>query len=282
MEYFAKRGINITADFRAPLLQWLPRVSWRIAPIQTLLLAGLLLITLSSSAYLTSKISMLLIASLPILWGELTRTTRSLRTYSPSIMGILVFMGYSVHSALSNITNFWTYIIIATGAIGIHQARLFFIDAYPSRMAVPNLIDVLDKYNIREFYTYETRYNDALAGAINLEMPGKYKIHYIDSLSDVRKGWIVIPPTNSKSPSMECVPEAIEGDFKRDPKLNELLTTRKIEKLAIAKFKTLSSSKIWAQEADVSTYVDLILKEIGGNERFRGYAWLINAESLTN
>lgn len=280
VEYFARRGINITADFRSPLLQWLPRVSWRIAPLQTILLASLLLITFVSLVNLISKIFILLVSSLPILWGELTRTTRSLRTYSPSLMGILAFIGYAV--ANLSWPYLWVYLIISTVLIGAHQIWLFFTDVYPARMTIPNLIDALYKYNIKEFYTYETSYNDPLANAINLETPGKYKIHYINSLTEVKEGWIVIPPTNSKSPSMECAPEGIKGDFTKDPILNELLATRKIERLVTAKFKTFGSSKIWPQEADVATYMDLILKEIGENQRFRGYAWLINAEVISS
>lgn len=280
MGYFAKRGMNIPADFRAPLLQWLPRVSWRIAPFQTLLLAGFFFITFSSPVNFISKIFILLTSLLPVLWGELTQSTRSLRTYGPSLMGILVFLGYS--SAHLAWPHLWAYLIIATGIIGTHQIWLFFTDVYPARLAISNLIAELDKRNIREFYTYETSYNDPLANAINLERPPdkKYKINYMEKLDEIKNGWIVIPPTNSKSISMECVPEAMSGDYTKDPKLNELLATRKIERLATAKFKTFSSSKIWPQEADVATYMDLILKEVGDNERFRGYAWLINAEVL--
>ena len=157
---------------------------------------------------------------------------------------------------------------------------LFFNDIYPARMAVPNLIDALDKHHIQEFYTYETAYNDALSDTINAEVPGKYKIHYLKSLDDIKTGWVVIQSTNSKSPSMECDPEAIEGDFIRDPKLNKLLATRKIEQLATAKFETFGSSRVWPQEADVATYMDLILKEIDDDARFRGYAWLINVENI--
>ncbi len=282
MEYFSKRGMNIPADFRAPLLQWLPKVSWRIAPFQTLLLAGAFLITFSNPVNFVSKVFILLISLSPVLWGELTRSTRSLRTYSPSLMGIFIFLGYALDNltlppVLSNVEeHLWTYFIIATGLIGLHQIRLFFTDVYPARMAITNLIEELEKRNILEFYTYETHYNDPLTNALN----GKYKINYINSLSDVKKGWIVIPPTNSKSISMEGTPEAMDGDYTKDPKLNELLTTRKIEQLAAAKFKTFGTSKIWPQEADVATYMDLILKEVGDKERFRGYAWLINAEAL--
>lgn len=290
VEYFAKRRINIADDFRAPLLQWLPRMSWRIAPFQTLLLAGVFLITFSSPVDFVPKILILLISLLPIFWGELTRSTRSLRTYSPSLIGALLFLGYATaHMAWSNL---WLYLAIATGIIGIHQMWLFFTDVYPARMALSNLIAILEKYNIREFYTYKTRYNDPLVNAINLERPldaaqgkpeaEKYKIHFIDNLSDVKEGWIVIPPTNSKSPSMECVPEGMQGDFTKDLQLNKLLETRKIERLAMAKFKTFGTSKVWPQESDVMTYMDLVLKEIGDKERFRGYAWLVNAKALAN
>ena len=79
---------------------------------------------------------------------------------------------------------------------------------------------------------------------------------------------------------MEGAPESMNRGYAKDPKLNELLATRKIEQLATAKFKTMGTSIIWPQEGDVATYIDLILKENGDNERFRGYAWLINAEAL--
>lgn len=273
--YFAKRGMDIKPNFRAPLLKWLPRVAWRVAPLQTLLLAGLFLITFSNFLDLTAKIFIILASSLPVLWGELTGTTRSLRTYSPSLMGIFVFLGYSASHI--NWPNLEMYLVVSAIAIGTHQAWIFFSDVYPARMAIPNLIDALDKNNIKEFYTYETSYNDTFANYIS----DKYKIHRINSLSDIKKGWIIIPPTNSKSLSMECVQEAMNGDYTKDPKLNELLFTEKIEQLAAVKFKTFSSSKIWPQEADVATYMDLILKEVGKKERFRGYAWLINAEKLT-
>jgi len=280
VEYFAKRGMNVTNDFRAPLLQWLPRVSWRIAPLQTLMLIGALLITSSNSVNFASNLLILLVSLLPVFWGELTGTTRSLRTYSPSLMGILIFLGYvSAHLAWPRL---WTYLFIATGIIGLQQIWVFFNDVFPARMAIPNLIATLDKYNIREFYTYETSYNDALVNAINLERPPdkKYKINFIENLGEVKNGWVVIPPTNSKSISMECAPEGMAGNYTKDPRLNELLITKKIEQLATAKFKTFGSSKIWPQEADVATYMDLILKEIGDKERFRAYAWLINAEAL--
>lgn len=274
VEYFAKRGMNIGRDFRSPLFHWLTRVSWRVAPIQTLLLISLFLITFIYRTDMTSKILVLLASSLPVILGELTRSTRSLRTYSPSLMGIFLFLGYA--SASLNWPHVWIYLIVATAIIGLHQFWLFFTDIYPARIAISNLIKELAKYNILEFYTYKTSYNNSFVDALKK----KYIIHYINSIDDIKKGWIIIPPTNSRSPYMEGDPEALDGDYTKDPKLNELLTTRKIDKIATAKFKTLGSSKIWPQEADVATYMDLILKEVGENERFRGYAWLVNAENI--
>lgn len=280
MDYFAKRGMKIEADFRAPLLLWLPKLAWRVAPLQTLLLTGIFLLFISSSSNIILKILIIFISLLPILWGEITGGVHSLRTFSPALIGILFFLGFTVVSLdFQYLPPFFAFTVMV---IGVQQLWVFFNDVFPSRMTIPNLIDTLDKNNIREFYTYETHYNDALVNAINLERPAdkKYKINYINSLSDIEKGWIVIPPTNSKSISMECAPEAMNGDYTRDPKLNELLTTRKIEQLATAKFKTFGSSKIWPQEADVATYMDLILKEIDENQRFKGYAWLVKAEKI--
>ena len=273
IQYFARRGMNVTADFRAPLIQWLPNVAWRIAPLQTLLLMGMLLLILSDPTDFALKILILLISLSPILWGELTRSVHSLRTFSPALMGILLFLGFAFSRSEPHLQ---IYLIIAIIIIGIHQMWLLLTDIYPSRMAISNLIDTLNKYNIQEFYTYNTTFNDSFANIISK----KYKINYINSLSDVNGGWIIVPPTNSMSISMEGTPEAMAGDYTKDPELNELLATKKIEKLATAKFKTFSSSKIWPQEADVSTYMDLILKEVDDAKRFRGYAWLLNADEL--
>lgn len=48
-----------------------------------------------------------------------------------------------------------------------------------------------------------------------------------------------------------------------------------IERKALRKYKTLSSSRYWIHEADVPSYRDLILGEISEIDYKRGYAWLV-------
>ena len=109
----------------------------------------------------------------------------------------------------------------------------------------------------------------------------KYDIHFIATLEEGKDGYIVVPPTTAKGMPMADERYAIDkGDFKEDPLFNELFKNRTIEKYAIVSFKTLSSSKIWAQENEVSSYRDLILKEITDDDRWRGYAWILDGRRL--
>lgn len=281
IEYFAKRGLKVSADFRAPLFQWLPRVVWRIVPIQILMLFGLLSIALLNQTELISITTVLLISISPILWGELTRSVHSLRTFNPAFTGAFLLLGYTYYNVQD--PAIYVFLWILTLIMSIQQFWTFFTDVLPSRMGLPNLIAALDKHNIKEIYTYDTIFNDIFAGALNIEKPlaGKYKINFIKKLTDISRGWIVIPPTNSKTLSMECTRESIEeNDFIDDTLLKELLNTKKIEQIATAKFKTFGSSKIWNQEADVITYFDLILGEINDYDRYKSYGWLVNAEKL--
>ena len=50
--------------------------------------------------------------------------------------------------------------------------------------------------------------------------------------------------------------------------------------IASASFKTFGTSRIWGNESEVTSYRELTLKEISGDDRWRGRAWILDAGKL--
>ena len=109
-------------------------------------------------------------------------------------------------------------------------------------------------------------------------VPPPFHIYYIQRLDEVADGWIVIPGTSSKA--LNATDEIENGDYVKDPVLNHLIETRQIEKIAEVKFKTYGSSIIWVHEDDITSYRALHLRDIGPEDLYRGYAWLIHSSKL--
>ena len=51
-------------------------------------------------------------------------------------------------------------------------------------------------------------------------------------------------------------------------------------KIAECKFKTFGTSDIWTQEAEITSYRDLILHDVSTKDFFRGHAWLIHSNKF--
>ena len=214
----------------------------------------------------------------PILWAKMTGASQCARTFSAGLISLPLATGY-LFSVFE--INYWPPVLIIMVLAFIWNLWKFFSDIYPARLVGSDLTKILLSLKIKEFYTYDTEYNNTLVKVIDPAVLKNIKIHYIQSLKEVKDGWIFIPGTSSKAMQMSSERESIrEGDYTKDPVLNEMLETRRIEKIAAAKFKTFGTSNIWVEESEVSGYRDLILKEITKQDRFRGYAWLINAKNL--
>ena len=92
--------------------------------------------------------------------------------------------------------------------------------------------------------------------------PDEFEVKYIKRISDIKRGYLVVPQTSAKSVSMETQKEAIDyGDFVKDPELDQLIVSGQIEEIAVARIPTLGNSKYFAQESEVTSYLDLMLKE---------------------
>lgn len=292
VDYFAKRGITVNKYTRGQGLAWVPKYFWRIIPMHIIAYIVLLVITLfiiRSQNLDFINLSLILFLSLsPILWGELTKGVQIGRAYAPGLVGVLIFIAYalSLIQTAYNPTIYWTIFYLTLVATTAWNLKMFINDVFPARMAIPNLIDILQKRKITEFYTYKTDYNNALVNAIDLnpKVAGKFKINYIKLISEIKdpNAWLVIPSTSSKALHMESEKEGIrDGDFDdKDPILYKLIKTRVIEKIAEAKIKTWGTSRIWVHGSEVSSYRDLILGDVKEIDIFKGYAWLVNINKI--
>jgi hypothetical protein len=83
-------------------------------------------------------------------------------------------------------------------------------------------------------------------------------------------------PASVKSSNKETQRCAIEhGDFDSDPELNRMLESKAIKKSVVASFTTFGTSRVWINHAEVASYRDLILREIGDDDRWRGRRWVL-------
>ena len=79
---------------------------------------------------------------------------------------------------------------------------------------------------------------------------------------------------------MESEKYAIKnGDFNEDKFLNLILKNKFKNNEIIKRFKTMGSSKYFVNESEVTSYRNLILKQIHDYDRYRGYAWIIRLNS---
>ena len=109
--------------------------------------------------------------------------------------------------------------------------------------------------------------------------PGEFEVEYIKQMSQIKSGFLVVPQTSAKSVAMETQREAIvNGDFMKDMELDQLIVSGRIEEIAVARIPTLGNSKYFAQESEVTSYLDLMLKRISQLDFYRGNAWIVEIE----
>ncbi len=285
--YFVKNNLKIPSNLRGGGFWWVPKIFFRMAPFHTAIYGTILIsiifnIFSPSSTIDVGSLIFLIIASLsPILWAELTKAYQVSRSYSSGLIGFLLLIGFGIYFFQGR-QYFWTLALILLAVTFMWNLWKFFTDIYPARMSFNKIIKSFDKYKIKEIYTYKTFYNESfLDNFATTPALKNLKITFIQYLKDVQDGWILVPATTHKAGYLPAEESIQQGDFREDLILNELLETKKIEQIATIKFKTVyGSDNIWLQEADIMTYLDLMLHYITDKDRFRGHAWLLHSSKL--
>ena len=293
MDYFEKIGRPIPPDMRGAGVPWLIRYFPSVVPGHCILslayiltVVGLYIWTDSSWTVYALAILMVILSISPVLVGELTKGPQIARSYYPALVGILLWIGYSTNQVSQILGQeggviFWlTLTVVILGSV-IWSSYVFVKDLLPTRMAATRLSTELQRLGISEFYTYDTVYNDSLVRCLSDRDTSRLKINYIESISEINQGFLVVPNTSSKSFNLEAQTWAIEhGDFDLDPKLNELIASKTISDYSVARFKTMGTSRFWCHESEVTTYRDLILKEITKDDRYKSLAWIVDVTKL--
>ena len=286
---FAKLGIAVHRTTRGAGLSWIPKLLWIFAPFHTALFIASFAVGQYKSIVngniieSVSLMAITIIALSPIIWAEITKVPRISRTYSPVLISGLLVPAYVIFG-----TVLTTYaLILVSGFVILSFAWNFWRfadDVYPSRMTVRNFMQIVRRLGINNIYTYRTSFNipfiDAVPGIGKSEyLPEQnivppFRVHYIERLDEVKNGWIAIPGIDRITISLTG---AMDDDYGKDPLLNHLIKTKQMDKIAVAKFKTYSTSNIWPNEDEVVSYCALYLKS---NDLYRGYAWLIHSSKL--
>ena len=71
----------------------------------------------------------------------------------------------------------------------------------------------------------------------------------------------------------------IDGHFKDDLSLVNLIETKEIEKHALKKFKTMSSYPYYIYDDEVLSYRSIYLKNINEADRYKGLGWVLDLNS---
>ena len=291
-DFFAKRNQPIATNMRGEGPKWVFRYFSLMMPFELVMVSVCLVLLVIDYVFIELNLKLLLelvaifiLSICPIIVAEVSRAPQMGRSYFPTYPGIILFIAYSAYQI--NQSPVWDPIILWVLAVAfvlfsaVRNAKKFLDDVWPARMAPAWLSKTLNQLGVSEFFTYDTPYNDAFVDSMSAADLEKYKVRYIDNINEVKKGVIVIPGTSSKSFNMESQKCAIEqGDFTSDKDLNYLIETRKISDFAIARLKTFGNSRFWGHESEVVSFRDLILKDIDENDRWRGWAWVLDAEKL--
>tara|TARA_B100000401_G_C52588078_1_gene615860 strand:- start:16 stop:768 length:753 start_codon:yes stop_codon:yes gene_type:complete len=234
---------------------------------------------------LISFIAIIFVGILPTLIVEITKGLQVGKSYLSSLTGVIItlVLGYEYLELTLGVLAKYIFTLLTIIQI-LRFYTLYKSDLLPCRMAPQRLRNFLIENNIKDFYTYKTNYNTQFVGNLLYGYESEFNVKYVKTILDCPKDSIfIVPPTSSKSVSMETQMEAIlEGNYRKDPYLNSLLDDRKIANYSIAKFKTLGNSKFYVNESEVTSFRYHILKQVTDHDRFLSYGWVLNLELLKN
>lgn len=282
-------GRHLPDNFRGEGMQWVPKFFMRVIPIPFLLycLSVVVLLVFGMEGDVWGRVLLVLFLSiLPTLVTEITKGLQVGKSYFPSFLGLLIAISAAIQLVLERIPDqsFWVLLCLSA-IVGVHliwNIYLYRTDVLPSRMGPARLRERLRERKITHFFSYDTAYNDGFVKTMLYSYPGEFSVQYVRSIEEAgNEGVFVVPPSSSKSVAMETQQFSIlNGDFRQDSVLNELLDTGRIEKIALERIKTLGSSRVYVHESEVTSFRDLGLHQIADRDRWLGHGWVIDLATI--
>lgn len=278
---------KITEGFRGGGIIWYHKLFLRMMPVTYLsyIFINIISICILLLNFPNSKsdlnilfLIIFIISLMPVLIHELTKgmkVGRTLFSVVPTMIFSIVYNYYFIMSFFSYYIIFYALLIVTTIQF-LHSLYVLYNDVIPCRMAPNILKKSLLQINCKTFYTYDVPYNYNFVNVMQEQYPDLFNIKYINTLKEVKSGIVVIPHTSSKAYGMESQEySAQNGDFREDINLNLLLDNKQIEHKSLFKIKTFGTSKIYPQYSEVTTYRDLIIRDISKYDRWLGNAWIL-------
>jgi hypothetical protein len=215
---------------------------------------------------------------------ELTQVAQFGRNYFSWLIGIIFLISYAAHYFFSldhkkkikkgALALIMCIVITHT----IFNLKIFLTDVLPSRMATSYMHDWFSSHPGQKNYAYLLHpHNINTANVIN--RPGtknQIKFARIKSISEAKEGYMLIPVHTGKSIFVNCR----FPDYMDDPELTRLIASGKLDRYIVASFPTLASSRIWPQEEEYCSYLDLIENKITDHDRNLGYTWILDLKKL--
>jgi len=225
-------GRTLPDDFRGGGISWVPRLLVRMTPVVAVIYVVGAVVMLG--AYLSRGVRgdlpmiealsippvLVLISLLPVFVAELTKSLQVGKAYFSMLVGLLVLIGAAAAAIIDVADNSpiaLGVLALAAAVVILAQASItirgLVADLLPARMGPSRLYRFLKDHKVRTFYTYDNPYNQPFVETMVYSHPGEFEVKYIDSIKDVGDGIVVVPPTSSKSLTMESDSFGVNGAF---------------------------------------------------------------------
>jgi hypothetical protein len=275
-----EKYFSFPETFRGGGVIWIIKYFFLILPI----LFSVYLVSLMylGKAALRNKMLWLVILvslSTPIL-VELSQVAQFGRNYFSWFIGMILAVCWALYLFLQSKPK-RTIIGFLIGLLSLHVVLNLFIfvrDIFPSRLASTRIYQWLIQHDVKRVFAYREHplNKNIVQYMVNPKAKKPLSLVPIQTIAQVSEGYILVSPMTGKSVLNACSLE----DYSADPVLTLLYQSGELNKYVVASFKTLSSSRFWAQEEEVCAYRDLVLRQIGDEDRQKGYAWILDAKKL--
>ena len=228
-------------------------------------------------------LGMIVLSLVPPLMAEYIQAAQYGANYFPSLIGIVMFVGYSAFYFLrycNKMKKVFLVFLFCLGGLHIFVNGYIFVqDVYPCRMATTFLSKKLEQHKTEKFYTYMYNpHRNHFLLYLSPKILHNVRFVPIEYIVQPKDGYILIPPVTGDSIYIAAI--STYTDFDDDIFLNELIRRGTLEKYALASYKTLANSRIWLHEEEILSYRNLILNDSFEGNDIKGRLWLLDVEKI--
>lgn len=273
--------------FRGQGWAWIFKYIILVLPVLfPLYLMGLIYLLMNSFARPRHILFILVSLSTP-LFVETVQACQFGRTYFSWHLGIVLTLTYIFYDLRQKV--FFkaqakkTLLLLLTGLLAghcIYNLRLLGSEILPARLSTAFVRQWLDQHHIQSVFVYQNHPRNIFVADVmnNPKWGNNIKFYSIRSSTEPSQGWILVPPKRGGTIWNNCM----DQEFTSDPVLNWLYETGNIEKCSVLSVPPIPSSRIWAQEEEICTYLDLMKGTIRNYKDPKSRIYLLDVQKVRN